>query len=72
MNLRHAAALALVGWYLMTPPCRSFSHWNFGQSAGGSCFMDPKTPLRERVRVADTKQFYYKIRLPARHFQWLS
>ena len=20
MNLRHAAALALVGWYLMTPP----------------------------------------------------
>jgi len=23
MNLRHAAALALVGWYLMCPPMRS-------------------------------------------------
>ena len=24
MNLRHAAALALVGWYLMVPPQQSF------------------------------------------------
>ena len=24
MNLRHAAALALVGWYLMSPPIQAF------------------------------------------------
>jgi hypothetical protein len=39
MNLRHAAALALVGWYLMTPlarngkvvlgvPLTQWSHWD--------------------------------------------
>ncbi len=41
MNLRHAAALALVGWYLMIPPTRgtpaeilyyaSLSEWEIGQ-----------------------------------------
>jgi hypothetical protein len=60
MKPRHAAALALVGWYLMTPPCRPVSHWNNGEQAGGVCFMDPKTPLRESVRVSDTKEFEYK------------
>ncbi len=32
MRLRHAAALALTGWYLMTPPLGAhdepLSHWN--------------------------------------------
>ena len=29
MNLRHAAALALVGWYLMTPPLyKEGANWN--------------------------------------------
>jgi hypothetical protein len=28
MNLRHAAALALVGWYLMTPPPSSKENWS--------------------------------------------
>jgi hypothetical protein len=28
MNPRHAAALALVGWYLMTPPVASEENWN--------------------------------------------
>ena len=33
MRSRHAAALALVGWYLMTPPLRSPQsvHWNEGK-----------------------------------------
>ena len=41
MNLRHAAALALVGWYLMIPPTRGapaeilyhapLSEWEVGQ-----------------------------------------
>jgi len=38
MNLRHAAALALAGWYLMTPPIESC----LGAFSGGSC---KKTPL---------------------------
>lgn len=28
MNLRHAATLALVGWYLMVPPAVSRQNWN--------------------------------------------
>jgi hypothetical protein len=37
MNLRHAGALALVGWYLLTPPIR--------RPASGSLFIarDPMT-----------------------------
>lgn len=58
MNLRHAAALALVGWYLMQPPCRSLNSWHHG--GYGSCFMDSQTPLREWIRVPDTKEFEYK------------
>jgi len=27
MNLRHAAALAIVGWYLMVPPTTSSENW---------------------------------------------
>jgi hypothetical protein len=36
MNLRHAAALALVGWYLMVPP-----------STGGK--LDTKAPLPQWI-----------------------
>jgi hypothetical protein len=36
MNLRHAAALALVGWYLMVPP-----------STGGK--LDTKAPLSQWI-----------------------
>ena len=36
MNLRHAAALALVGWYLMVPPLSNpsapLSKWNLYRS----------------------------------------
>jgi hypothetical protein len=41
MNLRHAGALALVGWYLMTPP---YSH-----SLGGA---DDHAPLAEWTLAA--------------------
>lgn len=37
MNLRHAAALALVGWYLMTPPVESCT----GAFSGGACHQVP-------------------------------
>ncbi len=32
MNLRHAAALALVGWYLMVPPSLADTSWICGHS----------------------------------------
>jgi hypothetical protein len=60
MQLRHAAALALVGWYLMKPPAicqRDQGCPNLGCLV---CYMDPKTPLREWVRLQDTKEFEYK------------
>jgi len=57
---RHAAALALVGWYLMTPPCRTVSTWYNGGFGGGSCFMDSQAPIREWQRVPDTQKFEYK------------
>ena len=45
MNLRHAAALALVGWYLITPPIESC----IGAFSGGSC---EQTPLpRWQIRT---------------------
>ena len=50
MNLRHAAALALVGWYLMIPPPMDLSD--------GSVVPDLSAPLsrwlaREPFRTAD-------------------
>jgi hypothetical protein len=60
MNLRHAAALALVGWYLMTPPCRTVSTWHNGESAGGMCVNEPQAPLRQWTRVPETQEFEYK------------
>jgi|SRR5208337_782905 len=41
MNLRHAAALALVGWYLMVPPVV--------QPSGGEEMADPSAPLSKWV-----------------------
>jgi hypothetical protein len=62
MTPRHAAALALVGWYLMTPPCRTVSSWHDpgGGYAGGFCRNDSQAPLRQWTRVPDTKEFEYK------------
>ena len=39
MNIRHAAALTLVGWYLMVPP---HLHWN-----GQHVTFSSDAPLRE-------------------------
>jgi hypothetical protein len=43
MQLRHAAALALVGWYLMTPPLSLSSSHQAG--------VDLSKPLSEWVRI---------------------
>ena len=53
MNLlfRHAAALALVGWYLMVPPTR----WSLSEPpsvARNSTTMDPSDPLSKWVVIA--------------------
>ena len=56
---RHAAALALVGWYLMLPPCRLVSSWGNGGYAGGKCLIESQAPLREWKR-AQPQEFEYK------------
>jgi len=62
MQLRHAAALALVGWYLMTPPmvCRTGTAQECPNVSCKLCRSDSQTPVREWVRVQDTKEFEYK------------
>jgi hypothetical protein len=60
MKPRHAAALALVGWYLMTPPCRTVSLWHSGGAAGGSCHIESQAPLQQWTRVPDRQEFEYK------------
>jgi len=63
MKLRHAAALALVGWYLMIPPHQGVSRSCGNVNSDGAClsyFIDPNTPLREWQRVPDTPEFEYK------------
>jgi hypothetical protein len=66
MKPRHAAALALVGWYLMNPPtlwekCTP-GGWNPGDVATLGCIvrLDPQAPLREWERVPDSQEFEYK------------
>jgi|HubBroStandDraft_6_1064221.scaffolds.fasta_scaffold482803_2 hypothetical protein len=51
MKLRHAAALALVGWYLLFPP---FSQWLDYQGVSGY----HKAELRnwQRLETFDTRQ----------------
>ena len=64
MKPRHAAALALVGWYLMIPPHQGVSRsCGDGDESGAAClsyFIDPNTPLREWQRVPHTPEFEYK------------
>ena len=38
MKLRHAAALALVGWYLMVPPSMSEMDWTCGDSLSAHAY----------------------------------
>ncbi len=63
MKPRHAAALALVGWYLMMPPPQNVSSGGCGNGSDAGClsyFIDPNTPLRKWQRVPDTPEFEYK------------
>jgi hypothetical protein len=64
MKPRHAAALALVGWYLMMPPHQNVSRsCGDGDESDAAClsyFIDPNTPLRKWQRVPDTLEFEYK------------
>jgi hypothetical protein len=60
MKPRHAAALVLVGWYLMTPPCRVVSTWHNGEQAGGSCLIESQAPLLQWKRVPDSQPFEHK------------
>jgi hypothetical protein len=62
MKPRRAAALALIGWYLMTPPmvCRSGTAQECPNIGCAFCQSNSQTPLREWIRVPDTKEFEYK------------
>ena len=53
MNLRHAAALALVGWYLMVPPFSKTDQY-------GNTHADPSAPLSEW-------EFYNELRTTVSH-----
>jgi len=68
MNLRHAVALALVGWYLMTPPLgpTKCSHPNPANEWAGSeavecqAKIESQAPLRQWKRVPDSQEFEHK------------
>ena len=57
MKPHHAAALALVGWYLMSPPPQNVS----SDGAHLSYLIDSKTPLRKWRRVPESQEFECKI-----------
>ena len=66
MKRHHAAALALVGWYLMTPPTQQVQctrgGWNPGLVSSLTCIyrVESQAPLREWERVPDSQEFEYK------------
>ena len=65
MKSCHAAALALVGWYLMTPPVQSTKCWNVpneGLVSILNCYakIDSQAPLREWKREPDSQEFECK------------
>ena len=47
MKLGHAAALTLVGWYLLVPPAVCPSN----PKSMRPCFLDPSAPLNKWTRV---------------------
>lgn len=65
MKLHHAAALALVGWYLMTPPLQSMKCWSvpnpgLASILGCEAKIESQAPLREWKREPDSQEFEYK------------
>ena len=57
MKFHHAGALALVGWYLMSPPPQNVS----SDGAQSVNLIDSKTPLRKWRRVPESQEFECKI-----------
>jgi hypothetical protein len=69
MKPRHAAALALVGWYLMTPPLGPSKCSNPGLFPNGGwtgnlkqcqAKIESQAPLRQWTRVQDSQEFEHK------------
>jgi hypothetical protein len=65
MKPRHAAALALVGWYLMTPPlgpakCSRGDCPNIG-CVSCQAKIESQAPLRQWKRVPDSQEFEHKM-----------
>ena len=66
MKTRHAAALALVGWYLMAPPLGPAKCSNpnplWGSGSGIQCQakIETQAPLRQWKRVPDSQEFEHK------------
>lgn len=64
MKSRHAAALALVGWYLMVPPLCS-SHWTNGnQTACSASAFNYDVPL-DRWRESASFNSLHKCEISA-------
>jgi hypothetical protein len=59
VNPRHAAALALVGWYLMVPPVRLVKSGRDGDHEWREYSIEPEAPLREWTRPKP-QEFEYK------------
>jgi hypothetical protein len=71
MSTRHVAALALVGWYLMTPPLESMKcstnadHGLANEWAGPAikqcqAKIESQAPVRQWKRVPDSQEFERK------------
>jgi hypothetical protein len=60
MNLCHAAALALMGWYLMMPPVRLVKSGRDGDHEWREYSIEPEAPIREWTRPKP-QEFEYKI-----------
>jgi hypothetical protein len=60
MKSTHAAALALVGWYLMVPPIRLGKSGSDGGHAWGEYSIESQAPLRNWTRAQFPQEFKYK------------
>jgi|HubBroStandDraft_6_1064221.scaffolds.fasta_scaffold555207_4 hypothetical protein len=56
MKPRHAAALALVGWYLMCPPLCT-SDWNGKETSCGSDGFNYDAPLDRWFKASEPPEF---------------
>jgi|ERR1019366_5525132 hypothetical protein len=84
MNLRHAAALALVGWYLMTPPLNSggipdydapITSWNNEKSfdSARDCEEGKVTVLESKIEARkrlEQIQIHPDKQIADQYFRW--